>query len=93
MHQAALDYFTEADIAEACAATRGVTMPSELRAHLKAADRNLLAVHRALAPDHKPIRIQRWTRRRVGALAGSATLAVAGIWLIVQNIALIGRFV
>jgi hypothetical protein len=68
-------------------------MPGELRAHLKAADRDLLAVHRALAPDHKPIRIQRWTLRRIGALVGSATLAVAAIWLLVQNIALVGRFV
>jgi tRNA A-37 threonylcarbamoyl transferase component Bud32/membrane-associated phospholipid phosphatase len=93
VHEAALDYFTAADIAEACAATRGVTMPGELRAHLKAADRDLLAVHRALAPDHKPIRIQRWTLRRIGALVGSATLAVAAIWLLVQNIALVGRFV
>jgi tRNA A-37 threonylcarbamoyl transferase component Bud32/membrane-associated phospholipid phosphatase len=93
VHEAALEYFTEAEIAEACAATRGVTMPGELRAHLKAADRDLLAAHRALALDRKPIRIQRWTRRRIGALAGSAALAVAGIWLVVQNIALIGRFV
>jgi len=89
VYRAALGYFTEADIAEACAATRGVTMPGELRAHLKAADRDLLAVHRALAPQRKVIRIQRWTRRRLTALGGSAIAAAIGLWLVVQNIVLV----
>ena len=89
VHQAALAYFTEAEIAEACAATRGVTIPGELRARLKAADSDLLAVHRALAPERAPIRIQRWTPRRIGALAGSAMVALVGAWLAIQHIALV----
>jgi len=88
VHATALNYFTEDDIAEACAATRGVTMPSELRGFLKKADRDLLAIHRSLSLKRKPIRIQRWTRRRVAALGGSAVVAVVGVWLVAQNISL-----
>lgn len=89
VHQAALDYFTEADIAEACAATRGATMSAELRAFLKDANRDLLAVHRTLVPERKPIRIQRWTPRRVGALLGSAIAVAVGVWLVIQNLTLV----
>ena len=89
VHQAALDYFTETDIAEACAATRSATMPGELRARLKAADRDLLNVHRDLVPERDPIRIQRWTPRRIGALTGSAMVTLMGAWLLIQYIALV----
>jgi tRNA A-37 threonylcarbamoyl transferase component Bud32/membrane-associated phospholipid phosphatase len=92
VHQAALDYFTETDIAEACAATRGATMPAELRVSLRNADRDLLAVHRSLVPHREPIRIQRWTLRRVGALLGSAAAVVVGVWLVIQNFTLVGGF-
>ncbi len=89
VHRAALVYFTEADIGEACAATRGVTMPGELRAHLNTADEDLLAVHRSLAPERDPIRIQRWTRRRLSTLAGTAAMAILSFWLIGQNLSLV----
>jgi serine/threonine protein kinase len=89
VHQAAQAYFTDAEIAEACAATRGVTLPGELRDGLKAADRDLLAVHRSLVPEREPIRIQRWTLRRIGALAGAAMVALVGVWLAIQHIALV----
>jgi hypothetical protein len=92
VHQAALDYFTETDIAEACAATRGATMPAELRVSLRNADRDLLAVHRSLVPHRESIRIQRWTLRRVGALLGSAAAVVVGVWLVIQNFTLVGGF-
>jgi len=91
VHAAALDYFTEEEIAEACAATRGVTMPGELRGFLKTADRDLLAIHRSLALERKPIRIQRWTRRRLAALGGSMAVTVVGVWLVAQNISLARR--
>lgn len=86
VHRAALTLFTEDDIAEACAATRSITMPGELRGFLKAMDRDLLEVHRSLVPDRKPMRIQRWTRRRLAALGGSAALLALTGWLAVLNV-------
>jgi len=86
VHRTALTMFTEDDIAEACAATRSITMPGELRGFLKTADRDVLAVHRSLVPDRKPIRIQRWTRRRLAALGGAAVVLALTGWLTVLNL-------
>ncbi|MGZ4150133.1 MAG: RIO1 family regulatory kinase/ATPase domain-containing protein, partial [Actinomycetota bacterium] len=62
----ALTYFTPDEIAEAFAATRGVASPTQLRSLMKAQGRDLLAEFRALAPHRAPVRIQRWSVRRVG---------------------------
>ena len=65
VYQRALNYFTEAELAEAFAATRGVASPTQLRAFMKRDPRDLLAEFRALAPQRKPIVLQRWSVRRV----------------------------
>lgn len=72
VYRRALLHFTEDDLAEAFAATRGVAIPSELRARLKDDGRDLLERYRSIAPPRDPIAIQRWSVRRVGL-----TLAVA----------------
>jgi tRNA A-37 threonylcarbamoyl transferase component Bud32/membrane-associated phospholipid phosphatase len=64
----ALKHFSPDDIAEAFAATRSVTMPSQSRSMLKKDQRNLLAQFRELAPKRRPISIQRWTPRRIGLM-------------------------
>jgi tRNA A-37 threonylcarbamoyl transferase component Bud32 len=59
--------FSEAEIAEAFAATRGLTMPSQLRRLLRQQGRDLHSDFVALLPYRPtPVRIQRWTWRRVG---------------------------
>ena len=59
--------FSDEEIAEAFAATRGLTMPSQLRRMLRAQGRDLHAEFLQLLPYRlPPVRIQRWTWRRVG---------------------------
>ncbi len=63
----ARQYFSDEEIAEAFAATRGLTMPSQLRRMLRAQGRDLHADFLQLLPYRlPPVRIQRWTLRRVG---------------------------
>jgi tRNA A-37 threonylcarbamoyl transferase component Bud32 len=76
VYRHALRYFTEDDIAEAFAATRGVASPTQLRMALKQDGRDLLARFRALAPHRRPIALQRWNVRRVAYALGLAVAAV-----------------
>jgi tRNA A-37 threonylcarbamoyl transferase component Bud32/membrane-associated phospholipid phosphatase len=73
----ALSYFTEQEIAEAFAATRGVASPTQLRAALKRDSRDLLGEFRGLAPERNPVAIQRWSVRRF--VLGLSVLAVGGL--------------
>jgi hypothetical protein len=69
-------FFTDIEIAEAFAATRGLTMPTQLRHMLRAQGQDTHAQFLALLPYRlPPIRIQRWTLRRT---ALSLTVLVVG---------------
>jgi hypothetical protein len=70
VYEEALALFSPEDIAEAFAATRGITMPSQLRAEIRKDGRDLVGAFRALAPPSAPIRIQRWSARRLGVTVG-----------------------
>jgi len=76
VYQRALSYFTEAELAEAFAATRGVASPTQLRAFMKRDPRDLLAEFRELAPQRQPIVLQRWSVRRVGLAAAMLVIFV-----------------
>jgi len=71
VYEEALGLFAPEEIAEAFAATRGVTMPSQLRAEIRKDGRDLVRAFRALAPGRAPIRIQRWSLRRLGVTVGA----------------------
>jgi tRNA A-37 threonylcarbamoyl transferase component Bud32 len=59
--------FSEEEIAEAFAATHGLTMPTQLRRMLRQQGRDLHAHFLQLLPFRlPPVRIQRWTWRRAG---------------------------
>jgi membrane-associated phospholipid phosphatase len=75
----ALEYFTPDDLSEAFAATRGVASPTQLRQSMKQDGRDLLAHFRELAPQRKPIAIQRWSFRRVLLIV--AAIAVVSLSL------------
>lgn len=86
VYERALLLFTEDDIAEAFAATHSITVPTQLRQHLKADGRDLVAAFRAMAPPRPPIRIQRWSARRIGlavVVAGGGLLLVL---LVIANL-------
>jgi tRNA A-37 threonylcarbamoyl transferase component Bud32 len=89
VYRHALKYFTEDEVAEAFAATRGVASPTQLRALLKQDGRDLVSEFRALAPARRPVAIQHWSLRRLGlsllvlALAAVAALVVVHNWTVV----------
>jgi tRNA A-37 threonylcarbamoyl transferase component Bud32 len=95
VYRQALNYFTEAELAEAFAATRGVASPTQLRAFMKRDPRDLLAEFRTLAPPRRPIVLQRWSVRRVtlaaAMLAIFAVPTVFGIGLLLPSGAFTGH--
>jgi tRNA A-37 threonylcarbamoyl transferase component Bud32 len=81
VYQRALRQFTPAELAEAFAATRGVASPTQLRAFMKRDPRDVLSEFRKLAPERRPITLQRWSARRVLLAAGMlavTTVAIVG---------------
>jgi tRNA A-37 threonylcarbamoyl transferase component Bud32 len=69
--------FNDDEIAEAFAATSGITMPSQLRRTMREQGRDLHAEFLRLLPElPPPIAIQRWSIRRIGLMAGVALLAL-----------------
>ena len=95
VYQRALNYFTEAELAEAFAATRGVASPTQLRAFMKRDPRDLLAEFRKLAPQRQPIVLQRWSVRRVSLAAAMLAIfavpAVFGVGLLLPAGAFTGH--
>jgi tRNA A-37 threonylcarbamoyl transferase component Bud32 len=69
VYERALRQFSVDEITEAFAATRGLTMPSQLRQLIRKRGRDLHEEFLELLPERPaPIRIQRWTVRRLGLL-------------------------
>jgi tRNA A-37 threonylcarbamoyl transferase component Bud32/membrane-associated phospholipid phosphatase len=67
VYQRALRQFSVEEITEAFAATRGLTMPSQLRNLMRAQGRDLHNEFLELLPERpRPIAIQRWSIRRIG---------------------------
>jgi tRNA A-37 threonylcarbamoyl transferase component Bud32/membrane-associated phospholipid phosphatase len=79
VYQRALAYFTETELAEAFAATRGVASPTQLRAFMKRDPRDLLSEFRALAPQRPPIVLQRWSVKRVALAAAMLAVIVVAV--------------
>jgi tRNA A-37 threonylcarbamoyl transferase component Bud32/membrane-associated phospholipid phosphatase len=89
VYQHALRYFSEDEIAEAFAATRGVASPTQLRAVLKQDGRDLVAEFRALAPERQPVAIQHWSLRRIALSLLVLALAVVAVLVVVHNWAVV----
>jgi membrane-associated phospholipid phosphatase len=81
------EMFDPGDIGEAFAATRGVTMPAQLRQSLDEDGRDLVAEFRELAPERPPIRVQRWSVRRVAITARTLAIGVVIAALTIVNLA------
>jgi tRNA A-37 threonylcarbamoyl transferase component Bud32/membrane-associated phospholipid phosphatase len=76
VYQRALRQFSVEEVTEAFAATRGLTMPSQLRNLMRAQGRDLHAEFLELLPGRpRPIAIQRWSIRRVGLAVLTLLLA------------------
>jgi tRNA A-37 threonylcarbamoyl transferase component Bud32/membrane-associated phospholipid phosphatase len=83
VYQRALRLFTVQEISEAFAATRGLTMPSQLRHLLREKGRDLHAEFLDLLPSRsRPVSIQRWSVRRVGL----ALLVLLGLLVVIPMV-------
>ena len=81
VYQRALQYFTVTEISEAFAAARGIALPSQLRHAIRASGRDLHEEFLQLLPHRPaPVRVQRWSTRRVGT---SAAVLVAAFLLVI----------
>jgi tRNA A-37 threonylcarbamoyl transferase component Bud32 len=88
VYQRALRQFSVEEITEGFAAARGLALPSQLRRMLRAQGRDLHAEFIRLLPvPPPPIRIQRWSLRRVGLLALVALLLAFAVQQIVGGVA------
>ncbi|HET6835166.1 MAG TPA: phosphatase PAP2 family protein [Acidimicrobiales bacterium] len=77
VYQRALRRFSVAEISEAFAAARGLALPSQLRRMLRDKGRDLHAEFLVLLPARpRPIRIQRWSARRVALLMLMVPVAI-----------------
>jgi tRNA A-37 threonylcarbamoyl transferase component Bud32/membrane-associated phospholipid phosphatase len=75
VYERALRQFTVAEITEGFAAARGLALPSQLRRMLREESRDLHAEFVRLLPTPpQPIRIQRWSARRIALWAAIALL-------------------
>jgi len=80
VYQRALQQFTVDDVAEAFAAAHSLALPSQLRHLLRGQSRDLHAEFvRMLPAPPRPIRIQRWSIRRIALWAGLVLLLVVAI--------------
>ena len=90
VYERALRFFSPDDIAEAFAAMRSITIPSQSRSSLaivkKTQGLDIVERFRELAPPRERISLQRWTWRRIGLAAGAGALAMILISLVIDNI-------
>ena len=78
VYQRALAFFSPDEIAEAFAASRGATIPTQLRTIVKEDGRHVATRLRELAPARPPVSIQRWTVRRIGLTLAVAAAVIGG---------------
>ncbi len=86
VYRRACNIFTPDEIAEAFAATRGVTSPTQLRGLLHADGRELIVCFRDLAPERPLISIQRWTLRRVGLVTATVAVTFLGALIVLSSL-------
>jgi hypothetical protein len=80
VYQRALRQFSVEEITEGFAATRGLTMPSQLRHLIRAQGRDLHAEFLDLLPTRpRRIAIQRWSIRRIGLALGVLCVLAVGV--------------
>jgi membrane-associated phospholipid phosphatase/tRNA A-37 threonylcarbamoyl transferase component Bud32 len=87
VYERARRQFSEEEIAEAFAATRGLTMPSQLRRMLRQQGKDLHGDFLRLLPYRlPPIRIQRWTWRRVVLTVATLFGGAIALALLIGNL-------
>jgi tRNA A-37 threonylcarbamoyl transferase component Bud32/membrane-associated phospholipid phosphatase len=86
VYQRALRQFSVEEITEAFAATRGITMPSQVRRMMRTQGRDLHAEFLRLLPEPPSrISIQHWSLRRVGLMAAVLLGGLLAVLLAIFN--------
>jgi tRNA A-37 threonylcarbamoyl transferase component Bud32 len=79
--------FNDDEIAEAFAATHGITMPSQLRQWMRDQGRDLHKEFLKLLPEAPhPISTQRWSIRRIGLLLGVLVVGLLVLLIVFSNL-------
>jgi tRNA A-37 threonylcarbamoyl transferase component Bud32/membrane-associated phospholipid phosphatase len=78
----ALTVFAADEVAEAFAACRSITIPSQLRSLIRADGRDLTGRFRRLAPARRPVPVQLWSIRRAAVTAGLIAALGAAVFLL-----------
>jgi tRNA A-37 threonylcarbamoyl transferase component Bud32/membrane-associated phospholipid phosphatase len=91
VYERALGCFAADDVAEAFAACRSITVPSQSRSLLRTDGRDLIRRFRRLAPARRPVPIQLWDIQRVAITVGllamiAAAVAFFGVYLEVAGL-------
>jgi membrane-associated phospholipid phosphatase/tRNA A-37 threonylcarbamoyl transferase component Bud32 len=87
VYERARRQFSDEEIAEAFAATRGLTMPSQLRRMLRQQGKDLHGDFLRLLPYRlPPVRIQRWTWRRAVLTSATVVGGAVALALIIGNL-------
>jgi tRNA A-37 threonylcarbamoyl transferase component Bud32 len=87
VYERALRQFRVEEIGEAFAATRGLTMPSQLRGMLRARGRDLRAEFLEFLPEPpRPIAIQRFSPRRLGLTLAVLVGAFLAVGFVISNL-------
>ena len=90
VYRVAQRHFVPDDIAEAFAATKGITIPTQLRVALKAYKRthgiDLVALWNDITPQREPISIQRWTTGRLTSTTRALVVLALFLLLVVDNL-------
>ena len=90
VYERALLQFAPEDIAEAFAATRSVTLPSQSRSSLallkKEQGVDLVERFNELSPPAEPISIQRWSPRRIRLAAGALVFGLMLIAIVTSEV-------
>jgi len=81
VYERALGVFAADDVAEAFAACRSITVPSQSRSLIRTDGRDLIGRFRGLAPARRPIPIQLWDIQRVEITAALLVALVAAVAL------------
>jgi tRNA A-37 threonylcarbamoyl transferase component Bud32 len=90
VYERALGVFAADDVAEAFAACRSITVPSQSRALIRTDGRDMIGRFRRLAPARRPIPIQLWDIQRVEITAGLLAMIAAAVALFSAYLAVAG---
>ncbi|SEO83602.1 hypothetical protein [Trujillonella endophytica] len=78
--------FTPDELAEAFATTSSLTVPRQLRRLVDTGERDLVGEFRRRLPDRAPIRVQRWSIRRVLLAVGAVGTALLTVAVVALNL-------